>query len=255
MPQTAGIYYCLSQNDPSAKHPPVILIHGAGASHLGWPAELRRLAGYNVYTLDLPGHGKSVGIGQHTIEAYAGKVIDFLINKGIYQAVLVGHSMGGAISLQAACQYPTQVQALGIIASGAYMNVPRELIEHLSNPNMMPAAFEWLKANLFTASTPENTIQRTMDLLRQARPGVLYGDWQACSRFDLRFDIPKISTPTWIAAGAEDRITPVSYANFLASHIKNVRLHILPGAGHMLIHEQPQFLAQRLRQFLIDFEN
>jgi pimeloyl-ACP methyl ester carboxylesterase len=254
MPQFAGIYYCMSQNDPSAQHPPLVLIHGAGASHLSWPAELRRLPGYTVYTVDLPGHGKSAGIGQHTIEGYADKVIDFLGNMGIYHAVLIGHSMGGAIALQAAYQYPNQVYALGLLASGAYMNVPSELIENLSNATMMPVALEWLRTNLFSLSTPEKIMLKTMHLLEQARPGVLYGDWQACSRFDLRFSIAKISAPAWVVAGAEDKITPVPYANFLASHLKTVRMYVLPGADHMFILEQPQSLVVSLRRFLADLE-
>ena len=112
MPQTAGIYYCMSQSGQPDHRPPLLLIHGAGACHLCWPAELRRLSGYTVYTLDLPGHGKSAGIGQHTIAAYAAKVIEFLSAMGIYHATLIGHSMGGAIALQAAYEYPNQVSAL-----------------------------------------------------------------------------------------------------------------------------------------------
>jgi pimeloyl-ACP methyl ester carboxylesterase len=47
---------------------PLLLIHGAGGSRLNWPPELRRLGGATVYTLDLPGHGRSRGASQDTIE-------------------------------------------------------------------------------------------------------------------------------------------------------------------------------------------
>jgi pimeloyl-ACP methyl ester carboxylesterase len=254
MPQTAGIYYCMSQSGQSDHRPPVVLIHGAGSSHLCWPAELRRLAGYTVYALDLPGHGKSAGIGQHTIAAYTASVIEFLFSMGIFQATLIGHSMGGAIALQAACDYPKQVCAVGLIASGAYINVPAELVENLSNPTMMPVAFEWLKGNLFSAGTPEIIITKTMQLLAQARPGVLYGDWQACARFDLRPTVSQIAAPTWIVNGAEDLITPVSTANFITSQIKSARMQILSGTGHMLILEKPQPIGAGLRRFLADIE-
>ena len=45
----------------------MVLVHGAGENHLAWPAELRRVDGVTVYALDLPGHGKSGGKGDHPL--------------------------------------------------------------------------------------------------------------------------------------------------------------------------------------------
>ena len=58
MPQNAEIYYRISQ-EGNAESAPVILIHGAGGTHLHWPPQIRRLSGYRIYALDLPGHGIS----------------------------------------------------------------------------------------------------------------------------------------------------------------------------------------------------
>jgi pimeloyl-ACP methyl ester carboxylesterase len=253
MPQSKGIYYCVSQTNRFPNQLPVVLIHGAGASHLFWPAELRRLSGYTVYTLDLPGHGKSVGIGQHSIEAYTGKVIDFLINMGIYQTILVGHSMGGAIALQAAYQHPNQVQAVGLIASGACFQIPADLVKNLSNTTMRPVAFEWFKRSLFLPSSSEELVLKTLEMIQAVRPGVLYGDWQAAAQFDLRRVVSQITLPVWIAAGTEDPIAPVSHANFLASQLKQARMQIFPGAGHMLVLEKARLIEGGLLKFLQAF--
>ncbi|TLN23779.1 alpha/beta fold hydrolase, partial [bacterium] len=95
MPIAAGIYYALVQGRAaSSLHPPVILIHGAGSSHLCWPAALRRLPGCRVLALDLPGHGRSSGVGLQSLDALADRLVDFLEALGLYQAVFVGHSMG-----------------------------------------------------------------------------------------------------------------------------------------------------------------
>jgi pimeloyl-ACP methyl ester carboxylesterase len=255
MPQTAGIYYCMSQSGKPDHRPPLLLIHGAGACHLCWPAELRRLAGHTVYALDLPGHGNSAGTGQHTIAAYASKVIEFLSAMGIFQATLIGHSMGGAVALQAAYEYPKQVAALGLIASGATINVPSNLIENLSNATMIPVAFEWFQKHLFSVNSSEVMISKTMRILAQARPGVLYGDWQACAQFDLRSKVHQINIPVWLATGAEDQITPVSSANFIASQLLSARMQILPRAGHMLMLEKPQYLGASLSDFLAELEH
>jgi len=252
MPLTAGIYYCVSRGDPGGQYPPIFLLHGAGASHLCWPAELRRLPGYTVYALDLPGHGRSLGSGQHMIESYAEITVNFLSRLGIYRAIFIGHCMGGAIALQTASLFPDQVFALGLISSGAVMNVPPDIIENLINVSMLPTALEWLRSNLFAAATPENIVLATMRMFDQARPGVLYGDWQACSRFDLRHSVDKISVPVWLAAGAEDRIVPISCANFLARRLKNAELWVFPEAAHMVMIEKPQPCVRSLSKFLAD---
>ena len=52
-------FYALYQGDVRSKRN-LVLVHGAGGSHLDWPAPLRRLRGANVYALDLPGHGRHI---------------------------------------------------------------------------------------------------------------------------------------------------------------------------------------------------
>ena len=105
MPLNAEIYYRYS-NEGEGEVVPVILIHGAGGTHLHWPAQIRRLPGHNVYALDLPGHGKSEGRGNQTIESYCHSIIQWMDDIHIFRSVIVGHSMGGAIALTMALQYP-----------------------------------------------------------------------------------------------------------------------------------------------------
>jgi pimeloyl-ACP methyl ester carboxylesterase len=76
MPIAAGLYYFAHGADLLTR-PPVILIHGAGGNHLYWPPQLRRMPNERVFAVDLPGHGKSRGVGQHTIEDYAQNILAF----------------------------------------------------------------------------------------------------------------------------------------------------------------------------------
>ena len=118
MPTAAGLYYFAHEaNDHSRL--PVILIHGAGGNHLSWPPQLRRLPDQRIFAPDLPAHGKSEGIGRHTIEDYVQDVLEFMSELKIYSAILVGHSMGSAVALSAAIHFPKRVTALGLIGSGA----------------------------------------------------------------------------------------------------------------------------------------
>jgi pimeloyl-ACP methyl ester carboxylesterase len=249
MPSAAGIYY--AQFDEGRKdEPPVILIHGAGSNHLVWPAELRRLPGQRVLAVDLPGHGRSSGVVQQSIPAYADQMIDFLAALGLYQAVFVGHSMGGAIALDLAIRHPTHVAGLGLISTGAYLGIDPDFLENLGNPLTVPNALHVFQGRAFGPQASPALIERCMQTFKETRTSILYGDWQACAKFDQREAITSIEAPAWVIAGGEDRMVPIAYAHFLAGRIPAARLQILPTAGHMALLEQPGQIVQGLQQFL-----
>ena len=148
MPTAAGIYY--AQFDEGHKdQPPIILIHGAGSSHLIWPSEIRRLVGQRVLAVDLPGHGKSTGVGLQSISSNADQIVEFLAALGLYQAVFVGHSMGGAIALDLAIRHPNQVAGLGLISTGAYLGVDAGFLENLINPLTIPSALAAFRQRVY----------------------------------------------------------------------------------------------------------
>ena len=249
MPTAAGLYY--AQFDEGHKdEPPVILIHGAGSNHLVWPAEIRRLSGQRVMAVDLPGHGRSDGKAQQSISAYANHLFEFLADLGLYQAVFVGHSMGGAIALELAVRHPSHVAGLGLISTGAYLGIDPAFLENLSNPVTVPNALHNFKNKAFGPQTRPALVERCMQTLKETRSSILYGDWRACAEFDLREMVTRIEAPAWVIAGSDDQVTPIAYAHFLAGRIPAARLQIIPGAGHMVILEQPALVAQGLQQFL-----
>ena len=93
MPVAVDFYYSVCEGSEEGLRPPVVLIHGAGGTHLYWPAEMRRLPGYRMYALDLPGHGKSGGRGQQSIPAYAQAVLEWLEAVGLHKAAAsMGHT-------------------------------------------------------------------------------------------------------------------------------------------------------------------
>lgn len=251
MPVAAGIYYT-ENPDKTSLCPPLILIHGAGSSHLCWPVQLRRLPGFRVLALDLPGHGRSDGLALQSVTACSRALVDFLVALDIYQAVLVGHSLGGAVALETARQYPDRVAALGLISSGAFFNVPASLLENITSPYSVGEGIQQLKSLLFGKQTPPLVIAQSLRELEAMRPGVLAGDWLSAADFDLRRQAPEILAPTWIAAGSEDRLIPLAYARFMASALPRAQLQVLPGGSHMVLLEQPEELQAGLSAYLIE---
>ena len=70
MPQSNRLFY-FSHGAENVTRPPLVFIHGAGGTHLHWPPQVRRMVGQRILALDLPGHGKSGGVGSQNIADYA----------------------------------------------------------------------------------------------------------------------------------------------------------------------------------------
>ena len=251
MPTTTELYYFAHEaEDQVAKRPPVILIHGAGGTHLSWPPQIRRLADEKVYALDLPGHGKSEGTGRQSIDEYADDVIAFMKEMKIHAAVIVGISMGGAIALTLALKYPKQVLGLGLLGSGSKLRVAPVLLETLGNSITFESAVDMANENCFCSETPQNLIELSKRTMLEIRPPVLLGDYLACNEFDVTCQLEKINVPTLIICGADDKMMPLKFSELLRDGITNSQLHVLDHAGHMVMLEQPDAVADLLKQFI-----
>ncbi len=241
-----ALFYTARRGD----EPPLVLIHGAGGNHMLWPAPFHRLARRAVYALDLPGHGRSSGPGRQQIEEYAADLVAFLDALAIERAVLVGHSMGGAIAQTVALSAPGRVAALALVATGARLRVAPALIEGLSQApqQTVETIMQWA----WGPGAPPEMIEQGRQTMLKAGADVLLGDFLACDRFDLREQIGQISAPTLVLTGSEDRMTPPRLGQSLAESIPAARFQLVEGAGHMLMLERPAETAQAIGAFLAD---
>jgi len=248
MPLTAGIYYF--ENNGHWDRPAVILIHGAGGNHLYWPAEIRRLKDQRIYALDLPGHGKSGGIGLQSIEDYARSVLNFLDALKINKAIFVGHSMGGAVALSLGIHNPSRVLGLGLIATAPRLRVSPDLIASSSVAATLPVAVKSVVEMAFNPQTNPRIREMAAQRMLEARYPVLHGDFLACDVFDENSLQGRVKAPCLIICGSDDRMTPVRYSEAMHSRIKKSMLHVVNGAGHMVTLEQPLMVANILDVFL-----
>lgn len=251
MPIAADLYYFSHESqDNSVKRPPLILIHGAGGSYISWPAQIRRLEGERIFALDLPGHGQSEGVGRHSVDEYAEDVIAFMKALKIRAAVLVGISMGSAIALAVALKYPKKVLGLGLLGGGAKLRVAPPVLEWAANPNTFESAVDMVNENCFSEDAPQSLLALSKKQMMEIRPPVFHGDLLACNEFDVIGQLEKMDLPALIICGAEDKMTPVKFSELLKSRIANSQLHVIEHAGHMVMLEQPDRIAELLKEFV-----
>ncbi len=229
---------------------PLVLVHGAGASSGDWPAELRALPGRRVLAVDLPGHGAAPGPGARAIEAYAAAVEALLDREGIGSAVVVGHSMGGAIALSLALDRPERVAGLVLVATGARLRVAPEALAASASPEGLALAAWTMADRSFGPAVRADVREARARRIAATAPGLLHGDLSACDAFDAMARLGEVRVPTLVVCGTEDRLTPPKYASFLAERIAGARLALVPGAGHLVMLEEPRAVADAVAGFL-----
>lgn len=121
----AGVWEPL---DAAPDGPTVLLVHGVTASHLAWPFVVDRLPGVRVVAPDLRGRGRSNGMsGGAGMAAHAADLAAVLDALGIDRTVVVGHSMGGFVSIVFAHRHPERVSRLLLVDGGLPLDVPAGL--------------------------------------------------------------------------------------------------------------------------------
>jgi pimeloyl-ACP methyl ester carboxylesterase len=245
------IYYALHRNRSDGA--PVLLIHGAGENHLIWPIGLRRLPGTIVFAIDLPGHGKSAGRGYSTIEKYAAWIGSFMEAARLDRAILIGHSMGGAIAQLCGLKYPDRVSSLILVATSAKLRVAPPLLQLAGSD--FSAAVDLVSQWEWGPLVPGEIRQLGKQQLLQIRPEVLLDDYRACDAFDVRDRLSEISAPTLIIAGEADQMTPLKHAAFLAEQLPRARLVAVPQAGHMVMVEAAEIVTRAVAEFVSEVVN
>ncbi len=220
-----------------------MLLHGFGLSHTAWAEVVDRLdVKCHLIAYDLPGHAGSLGVPHGSAAVAAKAVLLDLKTRGIAQAHLVGHSMGGAVAALIALREPAMSVSLSLLAPGGFgpeidlialrryaaareraeiaaalvpffaAPVPQRLAISLARERKAPGASEALATILDTFC--EDGTQKCLPLS----------------------DLARLSVPIAVLWGAEDRILPPEQARRLPAGFD---VRILEGAGHMLPFETP----------------
>jgi 3-oxoadipate enol-lactonase len=240
---------------------PIVLIHGFPFNSDMWRPQVDLLkTTFRVITYDVRGHGRSeVGDGQYTLEMFVDDLIALLDYLRLEKVVLCGLSMGGYIVLRAVERNPERCRALILCdtTSNADSNEAKlrraASIKAIKSSGVKPYAQEFPKAVLCPQTFLKRTevVETVTTMIQSNSPIGICGALLALlARTETTPSLPRISVPTLILVGEQDKTTPPELSEKMHQLIPNSELQIVSNAAHLSNLENSEEFNSHLLNFL-----
>jgi pimeloyl-ACP methyl ester carboxylesterase len=227
----------------------LVFIHGAGGNWTSWYLQRNHFSqAFNCFIMELPGHGGAPGQGAREIKGYALWIKGALDELEVANPFVIGHSMGGIITMDLALRFPALAKGLVLVSTGARLRVSPRILDGIKKDFI--EAVELICKLSFAKDVPEEMMRLAIAEMMKNSPDVLHGDFLACDRFDIMDEVQAINNPTLVICGDQDALTPIKYSRYLADKIPGALLEIVKGAGHMVMLEQPGEFNKKVEAFL-----
>ena len=239
--------------------PPLILIHGIGASRHSWDGLIRELrADFRCISYDLRGHGLSPRPEPpYTLDDLVADLEALRRELHVERAHFAGHSLGGMIGPAYAHRYPDRVLSLGLYSTAAFRTDEdaakvRGVVAAMRAQGVAPV-LETLKDRWFT---PEFAL-RSPEVIRRRMQQVIDTDRDVfLSVFDIYAEtemapwIATVRQPSLVLTGENDAGCSPRLNRQIAAAMPNAELVLLPALRHAILLEAPQAVAPPVREFL-----
>jgi pimeloyl-ACP methyl ester carboxylesterase len=242
---------------------PVVLLHGFGEDGNIWKKQYDAFPGVQLIIPDLPGSGKSELTEDMSMEGMAKTIHQVLEKLNINSFILVGHSMGGYISLAFAALYPNRLTALGLLHSSAFADSEEKIATRKKGIEFtrQHGAFEFLKTAIPNLYAPET---------RTKYPEMIEDHIMSCSEFSdealIRYYTAMIKRPErtevlknaaypiLFILGRHDTAVPMADGLKQSPLPAVAHVTILENSGHMGMLEEPE-LCNRAMELFIHLRN
>jgi pimeloyl-ACP methyl ester carboxylesterase len=254
--------------------PPLILLHGSGPGVTGWRNYRGNIGVFakthHCYVLEFPGFGVSDAVKGHPVLTAGSSVIRFMDALGIESAPVIGNSMGGVVGVNLAIKKPDRVSKLvtiGGVGPNVFSSSPSEglrLLQEFTDAPDRDKLVRWLTAmvydpKLITEELIDERWEAAINPDAQETAQMMYGSaaFAMQQQFMAASDTPpywsmmhKVSCPTLLTWGRDDRVSPPDMSMVPMRLIPNAELHIFPNCGHWVMIEAKQAFEGAVLDFL-----
>ncbi|MDE1152911.1 MAG: alpha/beta hydrolase [Micavibrio sp.] len=231
------------------KRKTIIALHGAGMTAAVFGGIAPLLADHAFHAMTLPGHDDSAAPLQ-SIEAMADWV-KTRIDTSEGRVILLGHSMGALVALQAA--NAPGVEAVVLMGCAATMPVNGDLLKtaHENPPEAIRLILKW---SVYGAGAQAETIKPVLEkLMNSVNPAAVGSDLAACNGFAGGNALAShLHKPALILSATHDKMTKAVEGEGLSRLMPMAKYRVLGDAGHMMMVEQAAETAREIKEFLQD---
>ena len=266
-PEYGAVYVVTVGPTPGhAAAPQLLLVHGLGTNGMRdfYPVLAPLAAKRRVILLDLPGFGRSAQANlKYEPEGYAAVLSRLIARHGPAPVDVVGHSMGGAITLFHAAAYPGQVRKLIVVDAAGILHRDAWFGHHLRRVTdparlVLPRVAEKLGELGDLLTETSRVLEPAPDIvlaLAPLRQKLLGGKPERIAALGLILTdfgevIGHIEAPTLVVWGADDMVAPLRTGLMLADRVSNVELVVFPGVGHQVMAQAPSLLVPQIERHL-----
>lgn len=236
--------------------PTIVLVHGFAGDSSFWTAQVRHLAEHRrVVAIDLPGHGRSgMDRASWTMEAFGDDVRAVCDEIGAHRVVVVGHSMGGPIAIEATRLMPDRV--LAIVPVETFHDVERRL----TDAQLKSLLDEWradfkgtaertIRQYFFTRNSDRDLIDRTVGKMVTLRPDIGLALLESMFRYDEATNLESVTVPVRCINAADAEPTNIAAA---LRHRNDFQVRLIPGVGHFPMLEAPATVNRLLDEIVAE---
>ena len=220
----------------SSAQPPIVYVHGNTGGKV-WFRWVMEIPGYRVLAPDLPNFGESGHLQSAEIDTYADFLAEFVTSLGVSGAAVVGHSLGGAVSISLAVRYPELVGRLLLVDSAPLdgLHTPEEyypVIEtYKTDRSLLKKALSTVTPTLNDDAILEELTTNAMKM----NPIAFAGNPRSLDRFDYRDRSREVTVPVLVVRGEQDVLITDQMASNTAAGFPGGRAQTLTGVGHSVM--------------------
>ena len=247
--------------------PPIVFVHGFGCSHTDWRVQVDHFSAQHMtVAVDLPGHGATPATAEPgSIQGCAAEVARLLLARSLPPAMLVGHSMGCRVVLEAALRAPEQVAAIVLLDGSRFPPRSAQAFETRFAAGDYATLVRGMFKQMFTASSDAGVIdavvRRALALPEPVGKAMLL----SMVRYDeemLGSALERVHKPLLVLqttfVNAERERTPMTagqttpYLEFVRAKVPGARIEVLPGIGHFPQMDAPAETNRVLASFIAE---
>ncbi len=242
----------------SGEGKPILLLHGIGTTLEIFKNQVDKIPG-RLIAVNLPGYGNSDGLKHFTFENIYCRLKEFTSCLGLNEFSLMGHSLGGMLSIDFVCRDFNSIEKLYLIGTTPFFgsksgSFEKEFLKARLDPIRQGKSMRKIANDSIKKLTGPNVSPELLTSLEEQMSSLTPQTWEASVRsligFNRKRELLSITKPCCIISGEYDKNAPPRTMQAMSKMLPNSSYYLMEGVGHMMQFEAPELFNKIICEFL-----